>query len=204
MRRLRPSSEAEMIALFLRTELASARFQDGLQALLARAGQPERVVTDPNLDDRDENHARRQLLTWHREYGTRSGLFNGFPDDVRWEWAAITPAELATVRYIDYSYWVELSGGTRLATDAAPRIRAGAAPFGVRSDWLPAMAAAVADAARFPPLILVTAEPRSDADLVVLEGHARLTAFMLRSDRLPPELEVLVGSSPTMSRWGLW
>jgi hypothetical protein len=41
-------------------------------------------------------------------------------------------------------------------------------------------------------------------DLVVLEGHARLTAFMLARDRLPPELEVLVGSSPAMTHWGLW
>jgi hypothetical protein len=114
---------------------------------------------------------------------------------------AITPAELATVRYIDYDYWVELSGGTRLAADAAPRIRAGVAPFGVSSDWALGMAREVARGARFPPLILVTTEP--GGDLVVLEGHARLTAYMLARDRLPPELEVLVGSSPAMTRWGL-
>ena len=40
--------------------------------------------------------------------------------------------------------------------------------------------------------------------LVVLQGHARLTAFMLRPDTLPAELEVLVGSSPAMTGWGLW
>jgi hypothetical protein len=39
---------------------------------------------------------------------------------------------------------------------------------------------------------------------VVLEGHARLTAFLLCPDRLPPELEVLVGASPAMTRWRLW
>jgi hypothetical protein len=39
---------------------------------------------------------------------------------------------------------------------------------------------------------------------VVLEGHARLTALLLCPDRLPPELEVLVGVSPAMTRWGLW
>ena len=53
-----------------------------------------------------------------------------------------------------------------------------------------------------PPLILVTTGP--GGDLVVLEGHARLTAFMLAGDRLLPELEALVGSSPAMTRWGLW
>src|SRR5215470_20219721 len=111
---------------------------------------------------------------------------------------AITRAELATVRYIDYDYWVELSGGTRLAADAAARIRAGVAPFGVPSDWALGMAQAVAGGAQFPPLILVTTGP--GGGLVVLEGHARLTAYMLAPDRLPPELEVLVGSSPTMPR----
>jgi hypothetical protein len=188
MRRLRPSSEAEMVALFLRTELPAARFRDTLRALLDQASLPDHVITDPNLDDHAENQARAQILTRHRGYGTRTELFEGVPRDVRWQWMAITPAELATVRYIDYDYWVELSGGTRLA---------GVAPFGVSSDWALGLARAVADGARFPPLILVTTG-LSD-DLVVLEGHARLTAYMLCPDRLPPELEVLVGSSPGMA-----
>jgi len=125
MRRLRPSSEAEMVALFLRTELPAARFRDKLRALLERNGLPDRVITDPDLGDAAENQARLRLLTQHREYGTRTGLFDGFPDDVRWQWMAITPAGLARVRYVDYDSWVELSGGSRLAVDAAPRIRAG-------------------------------------------------------------------------------
>ena len=195
---LRPGCEAEMVAQFLRTELPAARFRDTLRVLLDQAGLPERLITAPNLDDPAENQAREQLLTQHREYGTRAGLFEGFPDDVCWEWMAITPAELATVRYVDYDYWVELSGGTRRAADAAPRIRAGAAPFGVRSDGALVMAQAFAGGARFPPLILVTAGP--SGGLVVLEGHVRLTAYMLARDRLPPELDVLVGSSPAMPR----
>jgi hypothetical protein len=202
MRRLRPSSEAEMVALFLRTELPAARSRDSLRALLEEACLSERVVTDPDLDDDAENQARLRLLTQHRGYGTRTELFDGFPHEVRWQWMAITSAELAGVRYIDYDYWAELSGGTRLAVDAAPRVRAGVAPFGVPSDWALGMAQAVADRAHFPPLILVTTGP--GGDLVVLEGHARLTAFMLARNQLPPELDVLVGSSPAMTRWGLW
>jgi hypothetical protein len=188
-----------MVALFLRTELPAARFRDTLRELLDQVGLPEQLITAPNLDDPAENQVREQLLTQHREYGTRAGLFDGFPHDVCWEWMAITPAELATVRYIDYDYWVELSDGTRLAADAAARIRAGVAPFGVSSDWALGMAQAVADGARFPPLILVTTGP--SGGLVVLEGHCRLTAYMLRPDRLPPELEVLAGSSPNAADW---
>jgi hypothetical protein len=202
MRRLGPSSEAEMVAVFLRTELPAARFRDTLHALLDQAGLPERLITAPNLDDPAENQAREQLLTQHRGYGTRTGLFEGFPNNVCWEWAGITPDEVATVRYVDYDYWVELSGGTRLPADAAPRIRAGVAPFGVSSDWALGMAQVFADGARFPPLILGSAGGAgSSGGLVVLEGHVRLTAYMLRPDRLPAELEVLVGSSPDMAEW---
>jgi hypothetical protein len=202
MQRLRPSSEKEMIALFLRTELASDRWRDTLRELLDRAGLPERVITDPDLDDHTENRARRQLLTGHRGYDTRTDYFDGFPDDVRWEWMGITPAELAAVRYIEYDYWAELSGGTRLPADAAARIRAGVTVFGVSSDRPLSMAQAVAAGARFPPLILVTTRP--SGGLVVLEGHVRLTALMLCPGRLPPEMEVLVGSSPGMAGWGCW
>jgi hypothetical protein len=202
MRLLRPGSEAEMVALFLRTELASDRFGDQLRGLLERAGLPERVVTAPRVGDAAENRVRLWLLTEHRGYGTRTEIFGDFPDDVCWQWVAITPAELAGVRFIDYDYWIELSGGTRLAADAAPRVRAGVAPFGVPSDRLLGMAQAVAGGARFPPLILLTTGP--GGGLVVLEGHARLTAFMLAREHLPPELEVLTGSSPAMTRWDCW
>jgi hypothetical protein len=202
MRRLRPSSEAEMVALFLRTELRSDRFGDGIRALVERDGLPERVLTDPDLGDDAENRTRLRLLTQHRGYSTRADFFEGFPDGVGWQWMAIAPAELARVRYIEYDYWAELSGGTRLAIDAAPRIHAGMTPFGVPNDRVLSMAQAVADGARFPPLILVTTG--LGGDLVVLEGHVRLTAFMLARDHLPPELEVLVGSSPGMTRWDCW
>lgn len=156
MRWLRPSSEAEMVALFLRTELPSARFGDELRALLERAGLPERVVTEPDLGDDAENRVRLRLLTEQRGYGTRTEVFEDFPNDVLWEWMAVTAAELARVRYIDDDYWLELSGGTRLAVDGARRIRAGVTPYGVSQDRVLGMAEAVAGGAWFPPLILVT------------------------------------------------
>jgi hypothetical protein len=171
MQWLRPSSEAEMVALFLRTELPSDRWRDELEALLERAGLPERVVTNPDLVKDAENQARLRLLTEHRGYGTRTDFFEGFPCNVHWQWTAITASELARVRFIDYDYWIELSGGTRLAVDAARRIRAGVAPFGVPNDGVLRMAQAVADGARFPPLILLTTG--TGGDLVVLEGHVR-------------------------------
>jgi hypothetical protein len=197
MRALRPSSAAEMVALFLRTELFSDRWGAEIRALLERDGVPERVVTDPDLGDQAENQVRQRLLTEQRD-----DYFDGLPDDVRWQWMAISPAELSTVRYINYSYWNVLSGGSRLAFDAVPRIRAGVAPFGVPSDGLLQLAREVAAGAIFPPLILVTTG--AGGDMVVMEGHVRLSAFMLAREHLPQELEVLVGSSATMANWDCW
>ena len=93
-----------MVALFLRTELPAARHRDDLRALLKRDSLPEHVITNPDLGDDAENQARLRLLTRHRGYGTRTELFDGFPDDVGWQWMAITSAELASARYIDYDY----------------------------------------------------------------------------------------------------
>jgi hypothetical protein len=52
MRWLWPSSEAEMIALFLRTELPAARFRDKLQALReADVGRRVNEIRMLDLDD---------------------------------------------------------------------------------------------------------------------------------------------------------
>jgi hypothetical protein len=95
MRRLGPSGEAEMVALFLRTELSSDRFGADIRVLLERDGVPEHVVSAPDLGDAAENQVRLRILTEQRGYGNRTDYFEGFPDDVRWQWMAITPAELA-------------------------------------------------------------------------------------------------------------
>ena len=76
------------------------------------------------------------------------------------------------------------------------------APFGVSSEWAIGLGDAVAAGARFPPLILVSSG--SGNDLVVLEGHARLTAYAMRPEALPAELKVLLGSSPDMRAWALY
>jgi hypothetical protein len=188
-----------MVALFLRAELPSKRYGPAVERALVNAGVDCRVVGEPDLSDPGENAVRRRLLSEVRDYGG-TGLFNGFPSDVRWKWAALTPEELMAVRFIDYDYWVELSGGTRLPTEAARRIREGVAPFGVPNAGFFELAEALAAGRRFPALILID----GSGGLVVLEGHARLTAYALEPTAVPPELEALVGSSPSMSQWALY
>jgi hypothetical protein len=191
------SSEAEMVACFLCGELTSERFGAAVRRALAAADVPEQLVTNADLTNETANRVRREILGATRGYLRNQDLFDeDFPLTVAWNWAVLAPHELARVRYVFYDYWTELSGGTRLAVDAASRIRAGQRAFDVPNDRFLAAARAVADGAVFPPLILVGTRPES---LVCLEGNLRLTALALTG--FPAPARCLVGTDPALHRW---
>src|SRR5260370_31790861 len=122
MRLRRPASEDDMVAIFLAAEVTSERYGPQIRGILTRLGQPRGIVEQPDTRDEAANAIRRQVLAAYRDYPA-GDVFTGMPADVTWHHAALTPAELATVRYIDYPYLTEVSGGTRLAADGAYRLR---------------------------------------------------------------------------------
>jgi hypothetical protein len=191
IRLLHRISEDEMIATFLRAELDSDRWGPKLRDLLARNGRDEACLRAPDLGSVDENRYRRSLLEEHRAYERRDGLFGGFPPDVQWHRAALTPDEVLGILYINWDWWLRATEGTRRPADAARSIRAGEIP-GVTVAEHEAVATT-------EPLIVVTT-PALER-FVVLEGHARLTALALFPERIPPELEVLLGISDEMAGW---
>jgi hypothetical protein len=199
MRLIRPSSENEMVAVFLSGELDSDHFGPSIRQALRHIGSSAPVVTSPDLANPVENALRRRVLDEHRGYLRREGLFAGFPGDVRWDRVALTPDEIAAVRYIDWSYWLELSGGTRRPSDAAARIRAGVTAYGVPNDGFLELAEELRRGVPWSPLIVVSARPEGED--IVLEGHARLTAMALPRSALPAEIEVLRGVSCSMALW---
>ncbi|WP_371503153.1 hypothetical protein OG871_38220 [Kitasatospora sp. NBC_00374] len=190
------SSEDEMVACFLRGELSSRRFGQNLRSHLAAAGQTEQLLTHPDLSDTGANFARRALLAATRGYGENCDLFENFPTQVTWTRALLSADEAARVRYLNYSYWVELSGGSRRPADAASRIKAGIRAFDVPNEPFVDAAHALIGGERFPPLILLG---ESEDNLVCLEGHLRLTAHALVGFQI--DIECLIGTAPTMGRW---
>ncbi|MEU6511813.1 hypothetical protein [Streptomyces sp. NPDC046942] len=190
------TSEDEMVACFLSGELSSQRFGQSLRSHLAVAEQTEQLLTHPDLSDAGANFARRALLAATRGYGENRDLFENFPNQVTWTRALLSASEAASVRYIDYSYWIELSGGSRRPTDAAARIKAGLRAFDVPNEPFVDAAQALIRGERFPPLILVG--ERQD-NLVCLEGHLRLTAYALIG--FPTDIECLIGTAPALGRW---
>ena len=188
MRLLRPASEDDMVAVFLAAEVTSERYGPQITEILARLGQPRGVVERPDTSDEAANTVRRQVLAGYCSYPL-GDVFTGVPADVTWHHAALTLAELATVLYIGYGHWTELSGDTRLAADGARRL-------GPWQDQPPGtiyrqIAENLRDGQLPPPLILL-GEP-GPANLVVIEGHKRLTGLLLCPQWLPAELEVLLG-----------
>ena len=93
----------------------------------------------------------------------------GFPDDVQWSRVALTPDEIGAVRSINWSDWLEISGGTRRPADAANRIRSGFEASGVANDGFHELAAELRQGRVWSELIVVSAREQGDDD--VLEGH---------------------------------
>ncbi|MFI7062697.1 hypothetical protein ACIBL3_17070 [Kribbella sp. NPDC050124] len=203
MRIIGASSDDEMVATFLLGELSSERFGADLARVLAELGQSATLLTEANLADADENDVRRQVLGDFRGYRQDRELFTGFPDGVSWRWVALSPAELLDVRYIDYGYWTALTDGTRLPTDAARFIRSGGLVFGrMSTGHFLALADALRRGVTWQPIICVRAGGQQP--IVVLEGHARLTAMALAADCLPDEVQVLLGTAVGMSEWSCY
>jgi hypothetical protein len=194
MRILGPVSEEEVIGCFLRAELSSGRYGEVLRKLLHRDGRDVDVLARPDLADAAANRYRSGLLDEYRGFEQRIGLFGGFPQRVDWYRAALNRDEVLEVLYIDWDWWLEISDGTRRPTIAAEKIRRGE------------VAGSTVEEHRMlldlpqPELIVVTKPDR--AQLVVLEGHYRLTAYAMFPALLADELELYLGEAEDMGTWG--
>jgi hypothetical protein len=210
MRIVRPASEDEMVAAFLRAEGdLTGRHREPIEERLRQDGEALGTVRRPDLSDSRQCAYRRRLLAELRGFGRGEGMFIGFPPRVEWVRAALTPSEVLEVRYIDDrgsdDYWVTLSGGSRRPLDAAARIRGGIGSRWAIGVWdLEGCAAVVRRLRRGRlPELIVAATPQQER-LVVVEGNGRLTSFALLADRLPEEIEVFFGIAEGLEGWGLY
>lgn len=204
MKILRSSSEAEMVAEFLRQEYASReRYGATIDAVLADLGYPPELITATDLSDADQNRDRRRLLGRYRGYGERrNSYFTDFPDSgVTWQWVQLTRDEALTTRFVNY--WAEIWECSHRPRDLASAIRRGNVPdWAIRDgaiDRLTSFAERLRDGLQVPPLLLVSAD--GGHTRVVMEGHARLTAYALAEDVVPETLEALLGTSPDIANW---
>jgi hypothetical protein len=179
MRILATVHEDEVINAFVSAERNSPRYGEIVEELLERhAGDARAVLAD------------------YRAWGRNEGLFGGWPEHVDWYRAVLSAGEVLDILYINWDWWLRISGGSRRPRDAAARVRAGLVPGVEPDDGDERIARA---AATNPELIAVRASEQEP--IVLLEGHVRLTAYALFPEHLPEELELYLGESPEMAGW---
>ena len=106
------------------------------------------------------------------------------------------------ILFIDWSWWLVLSDGSRRPRDAARKIHAGDLD-GILADVTAEEHEPLAAALRQTPkpAEIIAATTPALAPLVLVEGHFRLTAYALYPEYLGPTLEILLGVSEDMAQW---
>jgi len=193
-------SEDEVIAEFLKAEINSKRFSNSI--IQALKNHKVTILTNPNTKNKEENVIRKSILGVVRGYGENRDLFENFPTDVTWYRAIFSKEDLTKVMYIDYSYWNELSNHSRLPIIASKNIVNDVQIYGVSNDVFREIYSEIRQEKTFPKLIFVACNENSR--IVILEGHARLTAYFLDSTYIPQELEVFIGYSEKFESWDLY
>jgi DNA phosphorothioation-dependent restriction protein DptG len=179
----------DMLAVFLKAEIASERFGEKIISQLGLGSKERSVVDTPDITNVVENAYRRQLLASYRAY-----VFEELPAHTQWYRAVLNRDEVMKIRYIDYDYWNEISDNTRLPIVATEAIRAGREIYGQSTQVFLDGAEKLRAGALFPELIVVGTSP--EEQLTVYEGHGRVTCYMLAPECIPEALEVVAGFAP--------
>lgn len=183
MKVIRNSSPDEAVLIWLQAELTSKRFQNDLQKSLDKYGLRPQIITDSDLSNKSENDLRLKVLQNYRDW---------FEDDVYthdWKLVELTGSDVRALRYIDYSYWNELSDNTHLVGVAAENVKRGKVVFDVSNAHFFAIAKAVEAGVRFAPIVVLEREQ----GLEIVEGHARATGYLLAENATNP-LQAVIGT----------
>ncbi len=192
MKLLRVIPEADMVAAFLKAEISSDRFRSDVREAMLSFGVPDLLITHPNTKESRENALRAEVLGAYRGYRRNGGMFEGVPDDLTWHEAEIARAEFGNLRYVDYSYWNELTDNTHVVKVGVGNIRKGRIVFGVSNDRFLALAEEIRRGRHnFGPMILWGQDVASP--LEILEGHLRATALGLAGEEAPAVVEAIIG-----------
>lgn len=199
MKILRKSSEDEMILEFLKAEYGSERFSEQLRESMEKLGFAKDIICKADLQNEGENAARKKLLGVFRGYGENRELFERFPTVVEWKLCNFSGDDLKYIRYIDYSYWNDLSAGTHMPLSAAETIRNEVLIYGLSNDRFLRTAEYIKSGGSFPRLFFLTSDYEN---FVIVEGHLRMTAYALAPAYFD-NVEAIVGkcSSEELGKW---
>jgi len=205
MRVLRPASENEMVAEFLKAEFESARWgPDYVKPNMARCGVTPAMLLDADLTDADQNQRRHCLLATYRGWRGSAHLFQGWPDRLLWNLVAIGPKDVEHLRYADAGEWRRLSQDTWLPTIGARRISEKDPTIldEIPQDVIWKIAGRIQRGEPLPRTIAIGTSFGNP--IIFVEGHARITAYLIAG--IPDHLEIIYGATrlTLLKRWGFY
>jgi hypothetical protein len=198
MKEVRPATVDEMIVAFLRADIETIdpdRRELYAKVLAALGADRATLIHRGDIHDPQQNDARRFVLGV-RGYGQKIALFRDFPEDTGWHLFKVTPDEVKGFKYANrLENWARVSGYTRLVADGVKNLNQGGNEK-IKGN-VTGIANRLRQGERFPPLIAV--QQTGIADVVLMEGHNRATAYALTD--WPDEIEVIIGTSAHMGDW---
>jgi len=182
-------SPEEMVSVFLQAESNSPRWSKTIYQYQDLLNIDKSVITNPDLSKKAENESRAKILGLHRGYGQKNGLFDDLEKIITWKKVILDNSDFKKIKYIDYDYWNLLSSNTRLVKKAVSNIKKGIKIFDQSNDQFWQLSEKIKQGYQFPTIILKSPLP---GQLVLLEGHVRLTSYLLAFQK-PKPIEVIIG-----------
>ena len=176
--KIRESNEAEVILEFLKGEINSNRFSENLNGVLKELNLDERIITCADLNNKEENIRRLEIMHKFRGYPNED-MFNNFPRITRWELSKFDSLDLNNCYFIDYDYWNELSNNTSLPKEAAKNVLKGVEVYDVSNEQYIAAKKYLENGGEFPPVITITSNGKK---YLIIERNLRMTAYALYSN----------------------
>ncbi len=188
-----------MICEFLKAEYSSVRFSEQLKKVICEHMVDKNIIESADLQNKDENAQRKKILEEFRGYGLNRGMFERFPIGIEWNLCDFKSHDLRKIRYINYSYWNELSAGTHSPLTAADAIRSGRIIYGKNNNAFIQTAEYIKKGGTFSKMIFLTSDFQN---FVIVEGHLRMTAYALTPECFD-KIEVIVGkcNSEELKNW---
>ena len=188
MKKLRRSTEAEVISEFLKNEFYQEEFHEDRENF-------ESLVLEADLTNETENALRRALL-----FRRRGHMWRELPSDTQWWEVEFELSDLQFVRVFPRAQWRQIARDSFLLRDIVERIRS-IRFHGGKRDFIArvqALSYRLRNEHDGSAVLLIGVDENSP--LTILEGNHRLTAALLAGPQVfSQQFRTLCGFSPNMS-----
>jgi len=189
LRLLRPLTEEEVIAEFLRSEFHHPEFKDYREEF-------EHLVSHPDLASARENALRRALL-----FLRRGAMWRELPNNTQWYEVQLASEDLARIRFFPRAQWRRVAQGNFYLMDVIGRIRQKLSESSDNEFFckLRDLSRSLQQNLVNPTVLLIGVDDKGP--LTILDGNHRMAAAMLNGPAITlGRMQFICGFSPDMIR----